>query len=41
MLSGKHGYIEKSDSDDKIWLVDTSRNGIMVNKKQKLHNQVF
>ena len=40
MLSSKHGYIEMND-DDKIWLVDTSRNGIMVNKKKKLTNQVF
>ena len=40
MLSSKHGFIEKHD-DDKVWLVDTSRNGIIVNMKKKLNNSVI
>ena len=39
MLSSNHCYIEKDD-EGKIWLVDTSRNGVIINMKRKLNNNV-
>jgi hypothetical protein len=39
LLSQEHAYIEKDD-ENRVWFVDTSKNGSLINLNTKIHNTV-
>jgi hypothetical protein len=39
LLSQEHAYIER-DAENRVWFVDTSKNGSLINLNTKIHNTV-